>query len=437
MILSKFFCKIKIDNDLYAIFNNLIMDVFFVSKKELNAICSLQVDSKDMISELFQSGIYCKTQLKDDLAIKHIQNEYVKTEKRIELLYLIVSQGCNLGCRYCFLENDSGNWKNEHMSIDTMTTAIVQFNKYVIENKIKKPRIMFFGGEPLINWSVVKAAVELAESLFEDISFSIVTNGTLIDEEKAKFFKKHNIGVGISLDGPKAINDENRIYKNTDKSVYDQVLSNIEYLKKESCDMGLSITLTEALLKNSDKVIKWLIDLNFPNIFFNLFHYSCYCSNWEKLYNDSVDFLINAYTILGMSGITEGRVYRQFESLALKKLKLADCAAIGLNQLVIKPDGEVRVCQCDYENKFNHLGNIHEETITMMVEKGETKNWLNKVPIMTESCMSCESLFFCGGGCLLQAEALFGSIDEIDKSYCVYSRKILSFILKESYNHIK
>lgn len=141
---------------------------------------------------------------------------------------------------------------------------------------------MLFGGEPLINWALVKKVVVYCKESYpeifnnkeksDNIAFRMVTNGTLMTNEKAIFMKEYNTVSAISLDGPKIINDENRVFKNSSKSVYVSVQKAIKILKDNECDFGLSITLSPAVVNDMDNIVNWLEEMDIKNIYFNPLH---------------------------------------------------------------------------------------------------------------------------------------------------------------------
>ena len=282
---SKYFHHIKVSEKKYAVFNSLIMKIEYIDDVQLNHLLNSNFDkiSIDAKNNFLKKGILITDDSYDRNAYELLYNYYMKTTKKIDTIYLVVSQGCNLGCKYCFLENEAGNWQNKMMPWETAKLTIDKFVSYINKFNIKDPIIMLFGGEPLYNWKIVKDIVEYCYDKFpnlfnnsdkaDNIAFRMVTNGTLINSEKAKFMKKYNIVAAISLDGPKEINDENRVFKNSDKSVYNTVKKSIEILKKEECDFGLSITLSSSVVNDRDNIIKWLKEIDVKNIYFNPLHY--------------------------------------------------------------------------------------------------------------------------------------------------------------------
>ncbi len=438
LVLSKYFHSIPVGFNQYAVFNSLIMDVIYVSERELQIITSPNEDDNVFSTQMKAIGVWVNNHDVDKAALQLLRSEYKASQKKIEILYLIVTQGCNLGCKYCFLENEYANWSVQMMSWKTAKIAIDKFIDYIKVNSITKPLIVFFGGEPLLNWGIIHQVVIYCEHYNsksnEDarIRFSIITNGTMLNDDIAEFLHNYNIGTAISIDGPKELNDKNRVYKSSPKSVYDSVQKNINILIEHKCSFGLSLTLSPELLICKEHLVPWLKEMNVANIFTNLFHYSKNDNNWKDHYKASASLITDQFIQLYDARIYNGRPIRQAESIISGRFKFSDCAGVGLNQLSIKPDGEIRVCQCDYESSDNHLGNILYDNIEELLSLDNSR-WINKTPIMRDECQHCEALFCCGGGCITQSRILFTN-EQIDYSYCIYAKHILKWILEKNYN---
>lgn len=412
------------------------MKILFVDRNELNKIINLSDIDKNMEKTLYESGIITINSQKDQEVLNYLKKEYRKTQKEIGLLYLIVSQCCNLKCTYCFLENEYGNWKNLIMSQEVAKKAIDEFLSHTQAVGIVKPTIMLYGGEPLLNWEVVKYSVKYAYSQNRNVEFSIVTNGTFINDDIAEFFKNYNIKISISIDGYKDITDKNRIFKNNlSKSVYDLVMKSIDILDKYKCNYGFSMTLNKDLLEHTDETIMWLKSKNVKSIFFNLMHYSNKDVDWEYLLDKSIDFLIKSHKELSPYAIFDGRIMRQINSFCKNEMKVSDCAAVGVNQIAVNPSGEVRICHGNYEDKENLVGNIMTQSLDFILKNANFDSWINKVPLMRQECEKCDAIYICGGGCPYQAKILFGQ-GKLDLTYCKYCKSVLDWLLEYGFNKL-
>lgn len=433
MKLSRFFNFVEIKEDIFAIFNTLMMEILFVNRQELLDVIHLNGN----LELLTKCGIYIKDDEQDEKALNLIKSNYSSNNKKVSLMYFILSTGCNLACKYCFIENNANNNHSEiNMSKDTAILALEKYIKYLNDNPdIEDPQIIFYGGEPFVNYEVMKDVVNYAKSKNSKILFSLVTNATLINDNILEFLKSNNISIGISIDGPKEINDSNRIFRNSGDSVYDTVIKVIKKCQEINLNYGLSITVSNNLLDNKDKFFTWIKNLNISSIFYNLYHFSEAekNSNWKSFYKKMDDFLFESFDSLEDLGISDGRIARKIDSILNKKFKFSDCASLGANQLTLKPNGDITLCHGYCKTSKNILGNIYTNSIEELIQNPNTELWTKLPPICREECLKCEALHLCGGGCAVQSENLFGSITEIDRCFCIHSKDSLKWILNKVY----
>lgn len=154
-------------------------------------------------------------------------------------LILSVTDDCNLRCKYCYYSDvylSTKNKNNKKMDSDTAKRAIDYFFSLVKpqmnRNPYKKFAVTFYGGEPLTNMSVVQFAIEYINSKYPGrIRYNLTTNGLLLNSKNVKFLKENNVGISVSLDGPKEEHDRLRIRPDGSGS-YDNVIKNINYIKE-------------------------------------------------------------------------------------------------------------------------------------------------------------------------------------------------------------
>lgn len=136
-------------------------------------------------------------------------------------LVLEVTTGCNMRCRYCIFGNYYDQLKRkspspQNMSEDVAYRAIDMYYDLIMEGKKfnpeRRPCVAFYGGEPLMNWDLVKKASLYARKKFgKDVFITLTSNATLLNDDILYFFKEHDIYPLFSLDGPKNQNDKNRV----------------------------------------------------------------------------------------------------------------------------------------------------------------------------------------------------------------------------------
>ena len=177
--------------------------------------------------------------------------DYIKEGKMLEHLRLNVTENCNLRCSYCY-ERVSDVWNQKRiMNWEVAKKAIDQFLYYIKKNEKKKISVRFFGGEPMLNWDLVEKSMDYIKNQLTDdvrVSYIINTNGTLIDDTRAKFLAENNISISLSVDGVKDIHDKYRVYPNGSGS-FDIVSSNMNHLIANKCQFNLSVVCTEETLE--------------------------------------------------------------------------------------------------------------------------------------------------------------------------------------------
>lgn len=434
-MISRFTHAINVCEDMVAVYNSLVNDVIYMTNEEWETIKLKDINNTHIINnELFEAGILVKNPEIDSEALENLKNIYNTFSGKISILYLIVSSSCNLKCRYCFIDESEKTdcTKDKIMDKRVALCATQKFIEYIKNYSITNPQIIFYGGEPFLGWDCIKECVEYVKNNSIKIDFSIVTNGTLIDQEKAKFIAENNINIGISVDGPKEINDKNRLFKNNNSSVYDYINKKFDILDENNCPWGTSITISQDLIEHKDEFFFWLQNSNnIKGVFYNLLHFTHKNSEWENYYKQASEFLIESYEKLADKGTPDGRLMRKIDSFINKEFKFTDCGASGLNQLTIRPNGTVCICHGEHKNYDIDLGNIMTDNIIDILGKIESKLWLRCAPLFKDECLKCEALFICGGGCPVQAETLFGGKDEIDRCSCIHSKESLLWLLKK------
>lgn len=435
MKLSNYAHWIEIIDGEYALFNSILMQIVFVNKEKLEKIKKIDINNEEK-NQLLELGIY----VKDDSMLNEIYDDLSraikKQSKQLSIMYLNISTFCNLACKYCFIENNPiTNNCFQKMNFATAKTAVDKFVNEINKNNVKEAQIIIYGGEPLTNFELLQKIIKYIRKIKNDLAVTIITNGTLLREKEILFLKQNKVGIGISLDGPKEINDKNRIFKSGFGSVYDSAVEGIKLLNKYDCNYCVSATVTNDVLNNQEKVFLWIKDLKIKNIFWNLYHYSTYVNEkeWKDFYKKMSNFILNMYTRLDTICIDEERVKEQLKLFLDKKFKFHNCGAVGLNQITVQPNGNVCICQGDSRSSDTIVGNIITDDIVTILNNSKNSKWLEMYTIDKSECKKCPAISVCGGGCPLQSEALFGDRKDLDKATCIYYKESLKWLLLQYY----
>lgn len=168
-------------------------------------------------------------------------------ELKPHTLELMVATDCNLRCSYCFANGGSYNKKRELMGEETAFKAIEAFNTI---GELKK--IHFSGGEPLLNFKLIK---KIVSHYGKSLSYGLVTNGTIMSDEIIKTFKEYNVGVGISIDGKEEYHNLNRKYPDG-RPTYRIAIKNLERLRDNGIYTNIGAVVSKNALKASKQTIK-------------------------------------------------------------------------------------------------------------------------------------------------------------------------------------
>jgi len=376
---------------------------------------------------------------------------------------LIITTSCNLRCKYCLAGEGSYGTKRMVMSREVIDSTISYLKKRVMMYINKCPEseyvpfgLFFFGGEPLLYPELIKYAVtkakEKARSIEKEtrvkapLSSSISTNGTLINDDIAKFFEENNIEVIISIDGPE--HDKYRIYANGKGSLNDTI-KGFEVLKKYNIQIRVNSVVPFTEIKNIDNRIKWfketLLPKPSPKIYITFSFVRGLVGNAKEnkqilhdyvcLHNYSIED-IKIYEDAIMKLVDEGYLTYEFE--ILRKIEMGGtlfkCLS-GIERIAIMPDGSVYPCQSFIDERFK-LGNIRDKNFDHS-QSYIVRNFLMKRTILNLTpCKDCwlQSVCSLRFDCPSHSYYDHGGLFNIDREACeagyVIQSKILEKLIK-------
>lgn len=213
-----------------------LWDSLFSQCNDVNGVDSIgyeKIEDYKILNEMKKKGFLSSNKAQqiihhaDEVLEYHLRN-------KVQKITLQVTQSCNLRCDYCPY---SGGYRNrEHtnnkMDWNTAKKSLDFLLEHSIDNEIVN--IGFYGGEPMIEFDLIKKCIEYAKEIFKgkDIQFSITTNGTLINKKIIRYFVKNKVNLTISLDGPKEVHDKNRRFCNG-SGTFDKIINSLDYIKEE------------------------------------------------------------------------------------------------------------------------------------------------------------------------------------------------------------
>ena len=399
-------------------------------------------DFKSLVDILIDAKIFSKDQSFDEKIIQRFKSHLPKPY--VQIAYFVMTEHCNLSCSYCFIENkmDRDAVRTKIMSkgtvkagLDFFCTQIQRKPEFFEDEKT----IIIYGGEPLTNFEGITYLVKLigeykaVGKLPQKTNISIITNGTLMTDEIASFLKDNGLSIAVSLDGADAACNSCRKFIDG-RPAFDDIINGIRICKKNGCDCGLSITLTEETIKDFQKIQGIVEEFGVDSFGFNLlmtdenFHVSAD-------YNEKAsEFILRAFEYFREKGVYEDRIMRKAKSFVDGKIYLYDCGALGGNQIVIAPNGDVGICHGYLHNRDYFVTTVYDSDFDP--EQSDVYcEWNMRTPICMEQCQNCVALGICGGGCPANARnnSTSKSLWELDERFCVHAKKTLEWLIWDLY----
>ncbi len=368
----------------------------------------------------------------EELFTEDIYQEYVTEFKAretvVKALCLHIAHDCNLGCRYCFAEEGEYHGRRALMSFDTGKKAL----DFLMDNSGSRRNLEvdFFGGEPLMNWPVVRQLVEYGRSQEQErdkrFRFTLTTNGMLLNEEIMDFCNREMSNVVLSLDGRREVNDFMRPTRNGKGSSYDIIVPKFQKFAKSRAgkDYYVRGTFTRYNLDFSEDV-KHFADLGFDQI-----SVEPVVAPPEEPYairQEDLPKIFEEYDKLAAEYIKrkkEGRGFQFFHFMIdldqgpCVAKRLSGCGS-GTEYLAVTPWGDLYPChQFVGQEKFL-MGNV-DKGITRTDIRDEFK--LCNV-YAKEKCKSCFARFYCSGGCAANSYNFHGRITDTYEIGCEMQKK--------------
>ncbi len=347
----------------------------------------------------------------------------------VKAMCLIISQDCNMRCKYCFASTGDYGQGRKLMSVETGKKAL----DFLIEKSEDRKflEVDFFGGEPMLNFEAVKAIVEYGRKREKEANkvfrFTITTNGLMMNDEQLEFINREMKNVVLSIDGRKEVHDYMRPLPNG-KGTYDRIVENFKRFAKARGDKEYYVrgTYTKNNLDFSNDIMH-LYELGFDQI------------SVEPVMADPKE----------PYAITEGdlaKIFREYEILAAKITDILDsgkfinffhfmidldqgpCAikrlrgcGSGNEYICIAPDGDIYPCHQFVGIEKYHMGNIFDGTFDLDIKNEFASAHVYSKP----ECKKCWAKFYCSGGCNANNYIYAGDIHNAHKLSCQIQKKRL------------
>ncbi|SHH94792.1 uncharacterized protein SAMN02745196_02001 [Clostridium collagenovorans DSM 3089] len=310
-------------------------------------------------------------------------------------LILMITEDCNLRCKYCIYSENydvSRNHGKRQMKFEVAEKAVRkyfdEFIKVKSNNPFLVPRIGFYGGEPLMNLEVILKTVELCKEIYPyEVKFNITTNAVLLDDDIIKFLIENKFALSVSLNGDKHENDRLRVFPNSG-GTYDIIMKKLLRIKelepeyyKNYCSMiitfdtGTSFKRLNEFIENNKEDLPIIAKVN-PVSSVGTTWYDQYSKSEKEKQKEELTELRNEYTkqlingekdmlLTNIFGLEYFSVINRINNIELKKIRPEFMKYTG-------------ACIPGTKLAIDTLGNIHCcERVGEMHSIGDVDSWIS------------------------------------------------------------
>ena len=356
-----------------------------------------------------------------------VADQFKRRQGVLKAICLHVAHDCNLACKYCFAGKGEYNGQREIMSYEVGKRAF----DFLIENSgtRKNLEVDFFGGEPLMNWQVVKDLVaygrEQEKIHNKHFRFTITTNGVLLNDEIQEFVNKEMDNVVLSLDGRKEINDQMRPFRNG-KGSYDLIVPKFQKLAESRNQEKYYIrgTFTRNNLDFSNDIMHFA-DLGFKQM--SIEPVVGDESDPYAIREEDLPKIREEYDKLAKMMIErekEGKGFNFFHFMIdlnggpCVAKRLSGCGS-GTEYLAVTPWGDLYPCHQFVGQDDFLMGNVDDGIV-----KPEIADDFRSCNVYSkDKCRNCFAKFYCSGGCMANSYNFHGTIHDTYEIGCEMQRK--------------
>ncbi|MBX3007677.1 MAG: radical SAM protein [Melioribacteraceae bacterium] len=370
--------------------------------------------------------------LAEDINGEELELELMEPANYPSVVVVNITSYCNLRCRYCFA--DCSPMEGLHMSEEVM--------KRIIDDMLQMPDIKnitfeFQGGEATLNISGMKNFIEIAEERKKEfnktIKYRMESNCVAITDEIIELIKKYNINFGISLDGPKDMNDSCRVGIN-DEGSFENIMKGIQKLRNEGVFIdGAVCTIGQHNVKYPELLLEFFNDMkiSFKPRPVNILgrekesNLTTKPGEWAKCFQRMSELSEN-YDIENFSNhIFEENVYTPIRDYICLRYP---CGA-ARELISVNPNGDVIPCDGFKNEKDFIMGNVLKESILDMLVKDEVVKLRNRTSDTIEKCKECLFRAMCCS-CSYSAYGKFGNVYREDP-HCSDRKEIFVYLMKK------
>ncbi len=387
--------------------DEIVYDIleFYPNQSPVEVIKSLkdrytESEIRDVLEDvdyLIENDMLCT----DDAYVNSI--EFQQRSPIVKAMCLHIAHDCNLRCDYCFASQGDFQGSRSMMSFEVGKKAL----DLLVEKSGNRRNLEvdFFGGEPLMNFEVVKQLVQYGRSIEDEhnknFRFTLTTNGVLLNDENIAYINENMENVVLSIDGRKEVNDKMR-YTISGGGSYDVIVPKFKQLVDSRGGKSYYVrgTFTKHNLDFAADVIH-MADLGFSST--SVEPVVASPSDSYALTDDDLETIKKEYDKLAEEIIARSNTDKAFNffhfAIDMSQgpcvvKRLSGCGA-GSEYLAITPEGDIFPCHQFVGNDHFKMGNV----MAGVLDFGLTKEFKNAHVYNKEKCRSCWAKFYCSGGC--------------------------------------
>ncbi len=402
------------------------------SKEKIKeVVCNRHAVKEEEVEEIFSdiATLQRQQRLFSQDPFYDMAGQFKERQSVLKAICLHVAHDCNMDCGYCFAGKGQYHGDQGLMSYETGKRAL----DFLVENSPGRRHLEvdFFGGEPLMNWQVVKDLVAYGRSIEKaegkEFRFTLTTNGLLLDDEVIAFTNKEMSNVVISLDGRKEVNDRMRQTKTGD-GTYDLIVGNFKKLADSRDSLGKEYYMRGTYTVNNldfASDILHMADIGFKELSIEPVvspadapyalkeeHAEQLCKEYERL---AVEMIKRKKA---GSGFTFYHYMIDLTGGPCIVKRISGCG-VGTEYLAVTPEGDLYPCHQFVGEKDFLLGDIYHG-----ITRPEVMKPFKECNVYShEECRDCFARLYCSGGCAANAHHSTGDITGVYQLGCILHRK--------------
>jgi uncharacterized protein len=327
--------------------------------------------------------------------------------QHLHVMWKTVSEDCNLACDYCYYST-AGGVPNKPVRV--MEPALLdRFISQYMDRSSGQAAFSWQGGEPLLAGLPYFEQVIMLQAKYAPphttISNALQTNGTLINENWARLFKRYNFLVGISLDGPAAIHDAHRITGSGTGS-FERVMRGLRHVQQAGVEYNILTVIHEDNVTKPDELMAFYQEQKFSYVQFIpcmdfVSQKSGMAGRFRITPEQYGEFLCRTFDLWYNDGKPELSI-RMFENMLLvlmhRQAELCVHSACCPKMMVLETNGDAYPCDF-FIDEEHRLGNIGQTELESLLASPVYDDFLQMKSRMNEACHHCEYIGLCHGGC--------------------------------------